>query len=497
MEKFTLLQCVLLYPFFLVCTLFYSILVFDNPNPVPWLIACAFYTAVGQSAIFMMGSCAIWLGKPAYLREMAAPWWVTLGESCTEYLTRRHCALLYVLLHLHTMHYHSDEKSRGNFFLDRKNMAVDLWLLGTGLHALVLFLLIMMLVSLIWIGWSTAVSLTGCPYGVHPWENLESPCNTATPILPKGLALPCSLSRVLAFIPCWPFALMQLREVTVHAATVDLTFRDKGTHWTDSSRALSLGCVGWPLLTAVFLSAALTETVCKQWVWYRLLQHRVIMDFKSSEKDMFGRIKSDPGCWWMGFGFVLMECSAYANGIGHMACVGPFASLALMYIFFVTEAESSQLPTVNAFVKGDFDENIMFLSGCTWVKEEAVVQAAMSQWRFHSLAAEAVRYNKIRNPSILHQRSDRFWSMQLLGLAPLSGILQGYKRLQLKQALVDYKYANTMRGWLIFFLIGPCAILAKNNWAYFGWEFAVAYVVVVASPTVITYVLSTSKQVGC
>jgi len=243
--------------------------------------------------------------------------------------------------------------------------------------------------------------------------------------LPEGMALPGSFGRVMAFIPNWPLTLLQLKSVTVQAVAVDLLVANNTMQWTDPKRTLSLACVVWPLITAIYLSAALTETVCKQWVWYRLLQHRVIMDFESSEKGLFGRVFEDRGCWWLTFGFVLMVASAYVNGLDTMDSLGTFVSLIMMHVFFVTEAESSQLPTVNGFVKGDFDQNVIFLKSCTWVKESAVIQAAASQWRFEVLAANAVELDAALKPRAATNTTDKFWAMQLLGLAPLSSILDG------------------------------------------------------------------------
>ena len=60
-------------------------------------------------------------------------------------------------------------------------------------------------------------------------------------------------------------------------------------------RLLSLMSVGFPLITATILSTALTETVCRQWIWYRLLQQGVIMDFKSSHQSIVVKMLTNWG----------------------------------------------------------------------------------------------------------------------------------------------------------------------------------------------------------
>ena len=133
------------------------------------------------------------------------------------------------------------------------------------------------------------------------------------------------------------------------------------------------------------------------------------------------------------------------------------------YVFFVVEAETSQLPSINAFVKGDYTENTQFLQEAHFVPEAAVSLAAAKRQgepvQLGILAQEALRLSSTGSLDLsLFPEWDRFWAMQLMGLAPWTAIATGFKRLRLTHSPIDRQFATMMRLWLAVFLIVPAVI---------------------------------------
>ena len=100
-----------------------------------------------------------------------------------------------------------------------------------------------------------------------------------------------------------------------------------------------------------------------------------------------------------------------------------------MYYFFVVDSESSQLPTVNAYLKGNFEQNTQFLANASWVHEVSIAKAAAARrgqpLHFDELAQDAIKINKQQS---MENVLDRFWGMGLMGLVPLSAVLNGFTK---------------------------------------------------------------------
>jgi hypothetical protein len=104
----------------------------------------------------------------------------------------------------------------------------------------------------------------------HPDDGAATSAATAggqdalvQPPLPEGLSLPSIVGQLLAFLPKWPVMLLQLVVIIEVVCDTDkfVALVDDGA---SPRRVLSLCAVAWPLLTAVYFSAALTETLCRQ-----------------------------------------------------------------------------------------------------------------------------------------------------------------------------------------------------------------------------------------
>jgi hypothetical protein len=96
--------------------------------------------------------------------------------------------------------------------------------------------------------------------------------------LPQGLSRPSGVaSQLMAFFPKLPTAMLQLRAITIRQCSLSLALSESSGGGGSYSRWLAFAATYWPLLTAVYLSAALIETLCRQWIWYRLLEQHVVM----------------------------------------------------------------------------------------------------------------------------------------------------------------------------------------------------------------------------
>eukprot|EP01043_Picozoa_sp_COSAG02_P001000 COSAG02_NODE_20_length_53673_cov_86.864841_35_plen_375_part_00 len=328
--------------------------------------------------------------------------------------------------------------------------------------------------------------------------------------LPAGLSRPGLVDQLLAFLPKWPIMLTSL--IVVVEVACDTDTRVRQTDGVNSPRrVLSLCAVAWPLLTAVYLSHALTETLCRQWVWYRLLEQRVVMNFTDSELGLIDRINTDRGIWLLLLGWALIVANELVNGtIGqamdadcpenvHLAMV----SLMMTHIFFVTEAESSQLPTINGFVKGNFVDNVQLLETVRaqggFVPEAVVAAACLdavprdTEVSWGAIAENSKQLNAgggVASANRFESTCERlsrkpFWAMQLMGLSPLSGIASRYSRRRLRHAADgDRQFSLQIKVWHLLFLLVPCVVEGARGWPYFGPWFTLGFGTVVALPTV-------------
>lgn len=325
--------------------------------------------------------------------------------------------------------------------------------------------------------------------------------------LPAGLSRPSLVGQLLAYLPKWPLMLTRLIVIIEVVCDTD-TFVALTDGPMSPRRVLSLCAVAWPLLTAVYLSAALTETLCRQWVWYRLLEQRVVMNFTDSELGLVDRIKSDSGIWWLLLGWALVVVNALVNGTPVQTAANcpvsvhtAMISLVMTHIFFVTEAESSQLPTINGFVKGNFVDNVQLLEivraqggfvpevvvadVCLDVPIDSEVSWAAIAEKSKQLNAGGAAANAGRTESTFERLSRKpFWAMQLMGMSPLSGIASMYNRRRLWHAADgDKEFSLQLKVWHLVFLLFPCVIEGTRGWPYFGPWFTLSFGAVVTLPT--------------
>jgi hypothetical protein len=284
--------------------------------------------------------------------------------------------------------------------------------------------------------------------------------------LPKGLTLPGVAGQVMVFATKLPALMLPLQSLAITACS---TAARQGSRATPFASLLTSAAVLWPVLTALFLSAALVETLCRQWVWYRLLENKVLLDFRHSELGLVGRLSKDRGVWWLLGGWALLAANEFANSpADHPLADAPSSAsppdlhgtmfgLLMMYVFFVTEVESSQLPTVNACIKASKDENLAWLQTSTLVCEAAVAEACRTSGvAFGAFQGWQAVAGSLRQPSrnnvIVRQGlgletliGHSFWAMQTLGLPPASGAFSSYQRLRLRHDETDYAFACQMR----------------------------------------------------
>ena len=146
----------------------------------------------------------------------------------------------------------------------------------------------------------------------------------------------------------------------------------------------------------------------------------------------------------------------------------------------LAEAESSQLPTINGFIKGDPSANLAFLQSSEWISEAHIAAACQSvkgaiSWADVARAAKS-RSAEDEDGSLaptavglaegLMDKS--FWAMQALGLPPVSGAFSGYRRLRLEHDQEDYEFASCMRFWYLFMLLVPGILhFSLHSFGYF------------------------------
>ena len=291
--------------------------------------------------------------------------------------------------------------------------------------------------------------------------------------LPEGLALPGVFGQVLVFATKLPAMMLPLQSLAVTTCTTASSRQSSASGWPAGASILSSVATYWPVLTALFLSAALIETLCRQWVWYRLLENKVLVNFRHSDQGLFGRIRSDRGVLWLLGGWVLLGANEVVNSpsdqtrasllvsIATHELNGTIFGLLMMYVFFVTEAESSQLPTVNACLKSSKDDNVAWLQASKLVDEAAVAEACCNAGvafgPFYGWPAVADLVSKqghtvssgqgflYKGLGVERVMGHSFWAMQTLGLPPASGAFSGYQRLRLQHDEADHKFASSMR----------------------------------------------------
>jgi hypothetical protein len=105
---------------------------------------------------------------------------------------------------------------------------------------------------------------------------------------------------------------------------------------------------------------------------------------------------------------------------------------------------------------------------------------------------QAVTINKQRNGDEIEL--DRFWGMQLMGLAPYNGILNAFAQLRLSHQADDSHIGNMMRCWLLVFLMLPCLLSYFYDFFYFGQTFVCCYAVIVAAPSIVTFIFSSTHK---
>ena len=73
----------------------------------------------------------------------------------------------------------------------------------------------------------------------------------------------------MQFIPKMPLAMLQLRTLTIMACDIASRVDAAGGSGGRLATWLSQASTYWPWITAVYISAALIETLCRQWIWFR------------------------------------------------------------------------------------------------------------------------------------------------------------------------------------------------------------------------------------
>ena len=149
--------------------------------------------------------------------------------------------------------------------------------------------------------------------------------------------------------------------------------------------------------------------------------------------------------------------------------------LLMLYYFFAMDVESSQLPTINSFLKGDFDKNVQWLQdvkrvGGMGVPEVLVCRVAREKregaldW---SSMADTLRseWNTLGHD---HARVDAenlpfMWAMQLMGLPPISALFSRYRHVCLQHDSVDHVFAHKVRLWYLVWLICPPLLHGYGN----------------------------------
>lgn len=230
----------------------------------------------------------------------------------------------------------------------------------------------------------------------------------------------------------------------------------------------------------------------------------------------------DRGVWWLVAGWLLFAANEAANGsaLGDDATAHSLhldmIALIMMHVFFVTEAESSQLPTINGFMKGSFKTNLDWLGRSDFLSEASVATACRDStsscfvgWAAVARAAKKLDQAAAAATSPQHQHdlnhSDvigqlsttsgaverlmdkSFWAMQTLGLPPVSGALVLYRRLRLQHDRTDYEFAQNMRYWYLFMLLIPAVLHWQwHDFAYFGPLFSIGFSAILALPTLST-----------